>query len=201
MTTQREEVSVRIKNVLSERAHEFNMQIQDCAITHLEFSKEFAKAVEDKQIAQQDAERAKYLVTLAAQSKKSKIIAAEGEARAAELIGESMKKNPVFAELRRIDAARDIAHVLANSSNRVYLNSDALLVNLMSDFVQFCLFEIYFFFSVCVCEFCVPTKPYVFKKSLKIFYGKYGRYLFVSIFLLVFGVVFFFGKHNHCNEK
>merc|ERR1712154_424332 len=74
LTTQREEVSLRIKRDLMERAEEFHIDIQDCAITHLEFSKEFAKAVEDKQIAQQDAEQAKYKVELAVQEKQSKII-------------------------------------------------------------------------------------------------------------------------------
>merc|ERR1712204_78868 len=103
---------------------------------HLEFSKEFAKAVEDKQIAQQDAEQAKFVVQLAKQEKQSKIIAAEGEAMAAGLIGESMKKNPVFAELRRIEAARYVAQTLANSHNRIFLDSNSLLMNMMDDFVN-----------------------------------------------------------------
>lgn len=119
-----------------ERAEEFHINIQDCAITHLEFSKEFAKAVEDKQIAQQDAEQAKYKVTLALQEKQSKIIAAEGEAKAAQLIGESMRKNPVFAELRRIEAARHVAETLANSHNRIFLDSNSLLMNMLTDFVN-----------------------------------------------------------------
>jgi len=136
LTTQREEVSLRIKRDLMERAEEFHINIQDCAITHMEFSKEFAKAVEDKQIAQQDSEQAKYLVTLAIQEKQSKIIAAEGEAMAAGLIGESMKKNPVFAELRRIEAARHVAQTLANSHNRIFLDSNSLLMNMLNDFVD-----------------------------------------------------------------
>jgi len=45
-----------------------------------------------------------------------------------------MQKNPAFAEIRRIEAAREIAHVVANSPNRVFLNSDQLLMNLTSDF-------------------------------------------------------------------
>jgi len=135
LTTQREEVSLRIKRDLMERAEEFHIDIQDCAITHLEFSKEFAKAVEDKQIAQQDAEQAKFVVALAKQEKQSKIIAAEGEARAAGLIGDSMKNNPVFAELRRIEAARHVAHALANSHNRIFLDSNSLLMNMLQDFV------------------------------------------------------------------
>jgi prohibitin 2 len=136
LTTQREEVSVRIKRDLQERAQEFNMIIQDCAITHLEFSASFAAAVEDKQIAQQEAEQARFLVQMAEQDKKSMIIQAEGQAQAAKLIGDAMKRNPVFAELKRLEAARNVAKVMANSNNRLYLNSDALLVNLVSDFVK-----------------------------------------------------------------
>ena len=36
-------------------------------------------------------------------------------------------------KLRRIDAARDIADIVANSSNKVYLNADSLLLNLLGD--------------------------------------------------------------------
>merc|ERR1719330_2001495 len=134
LTTQREEVSRLIKRNLTERAEEFHIRIEDCAITHLGFGREYSKAVEDKQVAQQDAERAKFLVDIAEQDRKSRIIHAQGEAEAAKMVGMAMKKNPAFAELRRIDAARAIAQAVANSPNRVFLNSDSLLVNLMSDF-------------------------------------------------------------------
>eukprot|EP00485_Elphidium_margaritaceum_P010873 CAMPEP_0202690452 /NCGR_PEP_ID=MMETSP1385-20130828/5434_1 /ASSEMBLY_ACC=CAM_ASM_000861 /TAXON_ID=933848 /ORGANISM="Elphidium margaritaceum" /LENGTH=288 /DNA_ID=CAMNT_0049345715 /DNA_START=82 /DNA_END=948 /DNA_ORIENTATION=+ len=136
LTTQREEVSLRIKRDLMERAEEFHIGIQDVAITHLEFSKEFSKAVEDKQIAQQDSEQAKFLVHLAMQEKQSKIIAAEGEAKAAQLIGDAMRHNPVFAELRRIEAARHVAETLSNSHNRIFLDSNSLLMNMLTDFVS-----------------------------------------------------------------
>jgi len=134
LTTQREEVSRLIKRNLTERADDFHIRIDDCAITHLSFGREYSKAVEDKQVAQQDAERAKFLVDVAEQDRQSKIIAAQGEAAAAKMIGNAMKKNPAFAELRRIEKAREIAVTIANSPNRVFLNSDALLVNLTSDF-------------------------------------------------------------------
>jgi len=134
LTTQREEVSRLIRRNLTERADDFHIRIDDCAITHLSFGREYSKAVEDKQVAQQEAERAKYLVDVAEQDRQSKIIAAQGEAEAAKMIGSAMKKNPAFAELRRIEKAREIATTIANSPNRVFLNSDALLVNLTSDF-------------------------------------------------------------------
>lgn len=134
LTTQREEVSLLVRRNLTERADDFNIMIEDCSITHLSFGPEYTRAVEAKQVAQQEAERAKYLVEMAVQEKRSKVIAAQGEAKAAQLIGDSMKKNPAFAELRRIEAAREIATAVAQSPNRVYLNSDSLLINLMTDF-------------------------------------------------------------------
>lgn len=83
--------------------------------------------------AQQDAERAKYIVIGAQQEKKTIITKARGEAESAELIGMAVKKNPGFMKLRRIDAARDIADIVAKSGNKVYLNADSLLLNLLGD--------------------------------------------------------------------
>jgi hypothetical protein len=57
------------------------------------------------------------------------IVRAQGEARSAELIGESMRTNKGFLELRRLEAARDIANVLATSGNQVMLDSQSLLLN------------------------------------------------------------------------
>lgn len=88
---------------------------------------EFEKAVESKQVAQQDAERARFIVEKALQDKQSIIIRAQGEARAAELIGRSA--NPGFIQLRRIDAARSIAQSIAGSQNTVYLPAESLLLS------------------------------------------------------------------------
>lgn len=81
--------------------------------------------------AQQDAERARYVVEKAKQDKKSTVIRAQGEARSAEMIGTAISDNPGFVELRRLEAAREIAATVSASQNRLYLNSDTLLLNLM----------------------------------------------------------------------
>lgn len=113
-----------------ERASSFNLILEDVSITSVQFSEDFSKAVEAKQIAQQDAQRSAFVVERAKQEQQSIILRAEGEAEAAKLIGEAIQKNPAFLDLRRIEAARDISHHIANSANKVYLNSDALLLNL-----------------------------------------------------------------------
>jgi|Transcript_46323 prohibitin 2 len=133
LLTKRDVVSKEISFDLEKRARIFNIQLEDVAITHLAFSPEYARAVEAKQVAQQDAERAKYIVLGAQQEKKTIITKARGEAESAELIGTAVRQNPGFMKLRRIDAARDIADIVASSGNKVYLNADSLLLNLLGD--------------------------------------------------------------------
>ena len=131
LLTQREQVSRRIKEALIERADNFDIIMDDVALTELRFSQEFRNAVEAKQVAQQDAERSKFIVEKAMEEKRSIVIKAQGEARSAELISKSMKDDPGFIELRRLDTAKEIANSLARSRNRMYLNADSLLLNLL----------------------------------------------------------------------
>ena len=53
------------------RANEFNIELEDVSITHMTFGKEFTRAVEQKQIAQQDAERARFTVEKVSPPKKA----------------------------------------------------------------------------------------------------------------------------------
>lgn len=72
--------------------------------------------------AQQEAERSKYEVIRAEQEKRAAIVTAEGEATAAALISNAMAKTGSgFIELRRIEAAKDIAANLSNAKNVTYL--------------------------------------------------------------------------------
>ncbi len=59
--------------------------------THLTFGREFTEAVEQKQVAQQDAERARYLVEKAEHVKQAAVTTAEGDAVAAELLAKAFK--------------------------------------------------------------------------------------------------------------
>ncbi|KAG7440869.1 uncharacterized protein BT62DRAFT_566052 [Guyanagaster necrorhizus] len=128
-----DQVSRLVREHLTERATKFNLILDDVSITHVAFSPEFTHAVEAKQVAQQTALRAAFQVDQAVQEKESIIVRASGEAQSAELLGEAMRQNKGFLELRRLDAARSIAEVLASSGNRVLLDSKSLLLNVTED--------------------------------------------------------------------
>ncbi|XP_049356339.1 prohibitin-1, mitochondrial-like [Solanum verrucosum] len=130
LITQRENVSREIRKILTERAANFNIALDDVSITSLTFGKEFTAAIEAKQVAAQEAERAKFIVEKAEQDKRSAVIRAQGEAKSAQLIGQAIANNPAFITLRKIEAARDIAHTISNSANKAYLSADELLLNL-----------------------------------------------------------------------
>lgn len=133
LITQREKVSRLIKRNLIERARDFYIIVDDVSITHLTFGKEYTAAVEAKQVAQQDSERAKFQVMQAMQDKKSTIIKAEGETKSIEMIGAAIVKNPGYIELRQLDAATSIAETMSKSPNKMYLDADTLLLNVTQD--------------------------------------------------------------------
>jgi prohibitin 1 len=122
LLTQRAQVSAAVRNELTKRAAEFNILIDDVAITHLSFGTEFTKAVEAKQVAQQEAERMRFVVMKSDQERKAAVVRAEGESEAAKLISDATKNaGSGLIELRRIEAAKDIASQMSKSRNVVYL--------------------------------------------------------------------------------
>lgn len=130
LITQRAKVSALVREQLLERAKDFNIILDDVSITDLSFGREYTAAVEAKQVAQQEAQRAQFLVEKAKQEKQEKVVKAEGEAKAAILLGTAMTQNPGYLKLRKIRAAQHIAQTIANAQNRVYLNAEALMLDL-----------------------------------------------------------------------
>lgn len=124
LLSKRVEVAGNIKLDLIERAKKFNLILDDVSITHLTFGKEFAKAIENKQVAQQEAETMLYVVAKSDQERKAAVIRAEGEAEAAQLISKAISSAGTgLIEVRRIDAAKEVALTLSRSKNITFLPS------------------------------------------------------------------------------
>jgi len=122
LITQREVVSSRIREDLLNRASEFRIILEDVSITHLTFGKEFTQAVEAKQIAQQDAERAKFIVEKAEQERQAAVIRAEGEAEAASTISQALDKaGDAYIAFRKIETSKAIAQSLTQNPNVTYI--------------------------------------------------------------------------------
>lgn len=91
--------------------------------------------MEAKQVAQQDAQRAAFVVDKARQEKQATIVRAQGEAKSAQLIGDAIKKSRSYVDLKKIENARNIATILQESGgrNKLYLDAQGLGLNVRDD--------------------------------------------------------------------
>lgn len=125
LLTDRPYVSALVRESLIRRAKDFNIVLDDVAITHLSYGAEFSRAVEQKQVAQQEAERSRFVVMKAEQERRAAIIRAEGESESARLISEATAAAGMgLIELRKIEAAKDNASTMSKNGNVMYLPTE-----------------------------------------------------------------------------
>ncbi|MBW4552184.1 MAG: prohibitin family protein [Aphanocapsa sp. GSE-SYN-MK-11-07L] len=89
--TQRETLKQDFDSALSDRLKKYAVIVLDTSVVDLNFSKEFSKAVEDKQIAEQRAQRAVYVAQEASQEAHADVNRAQGKAEAQKLLAETLK--------------------------------------------------------------------------------------------------------------
>ena len=89
--TKRNELKNDFDNALGMRLDKYGIIVLDTSVVDLNFSPEFAKAVEEKQIAEQKARRAVYVAKEAEQEAQADINRAKGKAEAQRLLAETLK--------------------------------------------------------------------------------------------------------------
>merc|ERR1712087_484286 len=113
----RENISLEIKQNMITRAREF-IQIEDVSLIDLKFSHDYIKSIEQKQAAQQEAERYKWVVQQDEELNRAEIIRSEGKAEAAKLISDAVSRYGVAViELKKFEASEQIAKNLTQSPN------------------------------------------------------------------------------------
>ncbi|KAK2196226.1 bifunctional Band 7 domain/Band 7-SPFH domain superfamily/Prohibitin [Babesia duncani] len=126
LLTARDKVSRDIREAITARAQQFDIKLDDVAITHLSYGKDFSKAIEQKQVAQQESERQRFVVEKTQQEKLAAIVKAEGEAEAATMISKAIQTHGSgMLEIRKLEAAKEIAETLATSNNIMYIPGGA----------------------------------------------------------------------------
>lgn len=89
--TQRSQLKQDFDNALEQRLDKYGILVLDTSVVDLNFSKDFARAVEEKQIAEQQAQRAVYIARQAEQEAQAEINRAKGKAEAQKLLAETLK--------------------------------------------------------------------------------------------------------------
>jgi prohibitin 2 len=116
----RESVKTRFKDILSQRLHEYNIDVVDVAITNYRFNQQFLDATNNKVIALQEAERAKNeletiryeaqqqiiqaeakanaTIATATAEAQARVIEAESQAESIRLVQEQLAQNPEYIQ-------------------------------------------------------------------------------------------------------
>ncbi len=89
--TKRNQLKEDFDNALSTRLEKYGIIVLDTSVVDLSFSEQFAKAVEEKQIAEQKARKAVYIASEAEQKALAEINRAKGKAEAQKLLAETLK--------------------------------------------------------------------------------------------------------------
>lgn len=89
--TKRSQLKEDFDLALGQRLQKYGIIVLDTSVVDLTFSPEFARAVEEKQIAEQRAQRAVYIAQEAEQEAQADINRAQGKAEAQRLLAETLK--------------------------------------------------------------------------------------------------------------
>lgn len=88
--TKRDELKQDFDQALGDRLEKYGIIVLDTSVVDLAFSPEFSKAVEEKQIAEQRAQRAVYVAREAEQEAEANVNRAKGQAEAQRLLRETL---------------------------------------------------------------------------------------------------------------
>lgn len=121
--TKRTELKEDFDNALNSRLDKYGIIVLDTSVVDLTFSPEFARAVEEKQIAEQRAQRGVYIAQEAEQQAQADINRARGKAEAQRLLAETLNAQGGILVLQKeaIEAWREggsqMPKVLISSGN------------------------------------------------------------------------------------
>lgn len=117
---EREQIQGNVEAQLTEVFNENDLILQNVLLRNVRFSEQFQTAIEQKQIAEQEKERERFLVAKAELEKQRVVILAEGEAKSIELQGQVLKEHPEVIQL-------DYVRKLAPGTRAIISDPDSLL--------------------------------------------------------------------------
>ncbi len=110
-----QEILEKVRNLLEKDG----FVIEEIVLRDVHFTPDFSKAIEEKQIAQQEAERMKYVLEKERKEAERKRIEAEGVARAIQIVSRELKKNPEYIQYLYVDKLSDKVQVIVSDQSTI----------------------------------------------------------------------------------
>ncbi len=109
------EINDRLKTLLGKDG----FIIDEIVLRDVHFTPDFAKAVEEKQIAQQEAERMEYVLEKERKEAERRQIEAQGKAKAIEIVSKELKKNPEYVRYLYVDKLSDKVKLIISDQGTI----------------------------------------------------------------------------------
>lgn len=109
---------------LKEKLDEHYIVVEEVLVRNITFSPQFQQAIEQKQIAQQDALRMEYVVKRQTEEKKQAIILATGEAEAIQLKGQALASYPELVQWEYVSKLPDDVNVVVTDAQTIISMTD-----------------------------------------------------------------------------
>jgi len=123
-SSSRESVQEQMSEQMKKGLSKYHIALDEVLIRNIGFSEAFANAIEQKQVALQEAERMKYVIQKEEAEKQRKIIAATGDAEAIKLRAQALKQNPQLIRYEYVQKlAPNVKAVIADQKMLMNLGS------------------------------------------------------------------------------
>jgi prohibitin 2 len=117
-------IQSEIEKKLSESLGKSYITCEEVLLRNVQFSRDFQQAIENKQIAQQDAQRMKYVLEKQEMEKTRKIIEATGEAESLRLKGKALADNPLLIQYEYVKLLSPNIQAIITDQNTIFNFSD-----------------------------------------------------------------------------
>lgn len=106
LISNRGKVEEQATALLNERLHELNMRADSIRLTDIEYSPQYAAAIENKQVAEQDAKREKNITLQEQERAQQKLINAKAEAEAMRIKTNALAQSKTLVEYERVQVEK-----------------------------------------------------------------------------------------------
>jgi regulator of protease activity HflC (stomatin/prohibitin superfamily) len=110
----RETVQEEIEKRLKMQLNADGIIVDGVALRDVQFTEDFAKSIEEKQIAQQKAEKMEYVLLQEKKEAERKAIEAEGKAKAIAIVSRELRANPNYIKYLYVDKLADDVKVIVS---------------------------------------------------------------------------------------
>jgi regulator of protease activity HflC (stomatin/prohibitin superfamily) len=118
-SNKRQAIVERIQKELSEEFQKSYLTLDEVLLRDIRFPQEFQAAIEQKQVALQQAEQMKYELQRAEKEKQQKVIEAEGEAAAIRKKADALAQNPQLIQYEYIQKLNPNVRIVVNDGKSI----------------------------------------------------------------------------------